>query len=119
MRALLALADVAYAEKHAEGMLANLTTKGLGGRPKAAERATECCMQLIELEQVDAVLEALLKASVNRIPKLALAATNAILAAVRDFGTPKVVPANVILKGGAVVRREGRQGSRCGEGHHG
>ena len=37
-------------------------------------------MQLIELEQVDAVLEALLKASVNRIPKLALAATNAILA---------------------------------------
>ena len=99
MRALLALADVAYAEKHAEGMLANLTTKGLGGRPKAAERATECCMQLIELEQVDAVLEALLKASVNRIPKLALAATNAILAAVRDFGTPKVVPANVILKG--------------------
>ena len=88
MRALLALADVAYAEKHAEGMLANLTTKGLGGRPKAAERATECCMQLIELEQVDAVLEALLKASVNRIPKLALAATNAILAAVRDFGTP-------------------------------
>lgn len=99
MRALLAIADVAYAERHAEGMLANLTTKGLGGRPKAAERATECCMQLIELEQVDAVLDALLKASVNRVPKLALAATNAILAAVRDFGTPKVVPANVILKG--------------------
>ena len=75
-------------------------------------------MQLIELEQVDAVLEALLKASVNRIPKLALAATNAILRRC-GFGTPKVVPPTSFEGVGAVVRREGRQGSRCGEGHHG
>jgi cytoskeleton-associated protein 5 len=99
VRAMLTIADVSYAEKVAEDMLGNLTTKGLGGRPKAAERATECCMLLIELEQCDAVLDALLKASLNRIPKLALAATNAVLMAVTSFGTPKVVPASAILKG--------------------
>ena len=84
VRAMLTIADVSYAEKVAEDMLGNLTTKGLGGRPKAAERATECCMLLIELEQCDAVLDALLKASLNRIPKLALAATNAVLMAGRS-----------------------------------
>ena len=99
VRAMLTIANVSYAEKVAEDMLENLTTKGLGGRPKAAERATECCMLLIELEQCDAVLDALLKASLNRIPKLALAATNAVLMAVTSFGTPKVVPASAILKG--------------------
>ena len=99
VRAFLTIADEGYAEKHAVGMLANLTTKGLGGRPKAVERATECCMLLIELEQVEVVLEALLKATLNRIPKLALAATNALLMAVKTFGTPKVVPAGAMLKG--------------------
>ena len=99
VRAFLTIADEGYAEKHAVGMLANLTTKGLGGRPKAVERATECCMLLIELEQVEVVLEALLKATLNRIPKLALAATNALLMAVKAFGTPKVVPAGAMLKG--------------------
>ena len=71
----------------------------MAARKEAAERATECCMLLIELEQCDAVLDALLKASLNRIPKLALAATNAVLMAVTSFGTPKVVPASAILKG--------------------
>lgn len=99
VRAFLTIADEEYAEKHAVGMLANLTTKGLGGRPKAVERATECCMLLIELEQVEVVLEALLKATLNRIPKLALAATNALLTAVKAFGTPKVIPAGAMLKG--------------------
>jgi cytoskeleton-associated protein 5 len=56
-------------------------------------------MLLIELEQVEVVLEALLKATLNRIPKLALAATNALLMAVKTFGTPKVVPAGAMLKG--------------------
>ena len=85
---------------------------------KAAERATECCMQLIELEQVDAVLEALLKASVNRIPKLALAATNAILAAC-GISARRKSSGQRHFEGLVPLFDAKDAGSRCGEGHHG
>ena len=97
--ALLGVADAEYAGKHAEGMLDNLTIKGLGGRARAVERATECCLLLIELEQGGVVIEALLRATGNKVPKIALAAANAVLAAVREFGTPKVIAPGAILKG--------------------
>jgi len=35
----------------------------------------------------------------NKVPKLALASTDALRAAVADFGTPKVIPPKPILKG--------------------
>lgn len=97
--ALLGVVDVEYAGKHSEGMLDHLTTKGLGGRTRAVERATECCLLLIELEQGEVVIEALLKATGNKVPKIALAAANAVLAAVREFGTPRVISPTAILKG--------------------
>ena len=97
--ALLTIADTSYADREGEAILAGVTTKGFGGRPRAQAAATECCMLLIELEQGEAVIDALLRATGHKVPKIALAATNAILGAVRDFGTPKVVPAASILKG--------------------
>jgi len=56
-------------------------------------------MLLIELEQAEAVLDVLLKTTGHKVPKVALAATSAILMAVQTFGTPKVVPPKAILKG--------------------
>lgn len=98
-RAFLTIADEEYAGRHAGDILASVAAKGLSGRPKAVERSTECCMLLIELEQAEAVLDMLLKVTMHKVPKVALAAANAVLMAVQTFGTPKVVPPNMILKG--------------------
>ena len=71
----------------------------MGGRPKTVDRATETCMLLLELECGDAVVDALLKGSSHKVPKLALACVEAMRISVKEFGTPAVVPPKPILKG--------------------
>ena len=80
-------------------MMANVVAKGMSGRPKTVERASETCMMLCELEASEAVVEALLKGSNHKVPKVVLACTQALTRAVESFGTPSVVPAKPILKG--------------------
>ena len=80
-------------------MMANVVAKGMNGRPKTVERATNTALLLCELEASDVVVDALLKGTTNKVPKLALAATDAIRAVVCEFGTPKVVNPKPILKG--------------------
>ena len=54
---------------------------------------------LCELEASEAVVEALLKGSNHKVPKVVLACTQALTRAVESFGTPSVIPAKPILKG--------------------
>ena len=76
-------------------------------------------MLLLELECGDAVVDALLKGSAHKVPKLALACVEALRISVKGIGTPAVVPPKPILEGNrAPVRLQGRQGSRRGEGSH-
>ena len=56
-------------------------------------------MLLLELECGDAVVDALLKGSSHKVPKLALACVEAMRISVKEFGTPAVVPPKPILKG--------------------
>lgn len=71
----------------------------MNARAKTVERATEVAMLLCELAAADVVVEALLKGTAHKVPKLALASTDALRLAVAEFGTPKVVPPKPILKG--------------------
>lgn len=60
-----------------------LASKCLKGKPATVGRATEACMLLIELEQQAAVVEPLLKAFTDKVPKVVLAAVDIILQAIR------------------------------------
>ena len=79
--------------------MANVVSKGMNGRAKTVERATEVCLVLCELEVADVVVEALLKGTQHKVPKLALASVEALLKCLSSFGTPTVIPAKPILKG--------------------
>ena len=79
--------------------MTNVVSKGMNGRPKTVERATETALLLCELAASDVVVEALLKGTTHKVPKLALASTDALRIAVAAFGTPKVIAPKPILKG--------------------
>ena len=79
--------------------MTNVVSKGMNGRPKTVERATETALLLCELAASDVVVEALLKGTAHKVPKLALASTDALRIAVAAFGTPKVIAPKPILKG--------------------
>ena len=100
MVAFLGVADEQYAKTHAAAIMANVAGKGLSGRAKTVERATEVSYVLCELEAGDIVAEALLKAAKHKVPKLALASIEALLSVTRAFGTgPGAIPPKPILKG--------------------
>lgn len=85
---------VAYLEKADEGLVARiagpvstvLAGKCLKGKPATVAKTGEACMLLIELEQEAAVVEAVLKAFGDKVPKVVLAAVDIILQAVSLFG---------------------------------
>ena len=60
-----------------------LASKCLKGKPATVGRAGEACLLLIELEQQEAVVESVLKAFADKVPKVVLAAVDIILQAVR------------------------------------
>ena len=53
--------------RHAAGIMSNVVAKGMNGRTKTVERATETAMLLCELAAPDAVVEALLKGTANKV----------------------------------------------------
>lgn len=63
-----------------------LASKCLKGKPATVGKAGEACMLLIELEQQAAVIEAVLKAFGDKVPKVVLAAVDIVLQAVRWVG---------------------------------
>lgn len=60
-----------------------LASKCLKGKPATIGKTAEACMLLIELEQQGAVLEAVLKAFGDKVPKVVQAAVDIVLQAVR------------------------------------
>lgn len=60
-----------------------LASKCLKGKPATVARTGEACLLLIELEQQAPVIEAILKAFGDKVPKVVLAAVDILLQAVR------------------------------------
>lgn len=79
--------------------MTNVVAKGMNGRPKTVERATEIVCLLCELAAADVVVEYLLKGTTHKVPKLVLACTEALRVTIASFGTPKVLPPKPVLKG--------------------
>jgi cytoskeleton-associated protein 5 len=99
VNAFLGIADADAARAHAGAVMAAVVAKGMSGRPKTVERATETCLLLCELECAEVVVAALVeKGTKHKVPKCALASTEALRAALASFGTG-VVPPKPILKG--------------------
>ena len=77
-----------------------LASKCLKGKPATVGRAGEACLLLIELEQQEAVLESVLKAFADKVPKVVLAAVDITLQAVRCVSAGcacRVVRARLLL----------------------
>lgn len=90
-----------------------LASKCLKGKPATLARTGEACLLLVELEQGAVVVESVLKAFSDKVPKVVLAAVDIILQAVRwvhaaQPGGPQGVAAQ---RGGQ------RQGWLGGGGH--
>lgn len=73
-------------------MSAVLASKCLKGKPATVGRAAEACLLLVELEQQAVVVEALLKAFTDKVPKVVLAAVDIVLQAIRWALKLKVPP---------------------------
>ena len=77
MNAFLGIADAECALARAGAVMAAVVAKGMSGRPKTVERATETCLLLCELECAEVVVAALVdKGTKHKVPKCALASTN-------------------------------------------
>ena len=100
VNAFLGIADADAARARAGAVMAAVVAKGMSGRPKTVERAMETCLLLCELECAEVVVAALVdKGTKHKVPKCALASTEALRATLAAFGTPGVVPPKPILKG--------------------
>ena len=100
VNAFLEIADADAARARAGAVMAAVVAKGMSGRPKTVQRATETCLLLCELECAEVVVAALVdKGTKHKVPKCALASTEALRATLAAFGTPGVVPPKPILKG--------------------
>ena len=58
VNAFLGIADADAARAHAGAVMAAVVAKGMSGRPKTVERATETCLLLCELECAEVVVAA-------------------------------------------------------------
>lgn len=63
-----------------------LASKCLKGKPATVARTGEACLLFVELEQQAVVVEAVLKAFSDKVPKVVLAAVDIILQVVRCAG---------------------------------
>lgn len=90
--AYLEKADEALAARIAGPAAAVLASKCLKGKPATVAKTGEACMLLIELEQQAVVIEAVLKAFGDKVPKVVLAAVDIIAQAVSSFGAKTLDP---------------------------
>ena len=81
-----------------------LASKCLKGKPATVAKTGEACMLLIELEQQAVVVEAVLKAFADKVPKVVLAAVDIVAQAVRWV---------LALKGAATACAAGAAGAAC------
>ncbi|BBG92843.1 ARM repeat superfamily protein [Prunus dulcis] len=94
--AFLRAAD-ADAGRYGKEVCDAIVAKCLTGRPKTVEKAQAAFMLWIELEAVDAFLDAMEKAIKNKVSKAVVPAIDVMFQALSEFGA-KVVPPKRILK---------------------
>ncbi|KAM2730989.1 hypothetical protein EV1_002177 [Malus domestica] len=94
--AFLRAAD-ADAGRFAKEVCDAIVAKCLTGRPKTVEKAQAAFMLWVELEAVDAFLDAMEKAIKNKVSKAVVPAIDVMFQALSEFGA-KVVPPKRILK---------------------
>ncbi|KAI5572013.1 hypothetical protein BDE02_11G133800 [Populus trichocarpa] len=94
--AFLRAAD-ADAGRYAKEVCDAIVAKCLTGRPKTVEKAQAAFMLWVELEAVEAFLDAMEKAIKNKVSKAVVPAIDVMFQALSEFGA-KVVPPKRILK---------------------
>ncbi|KAM7500819.1 hypothetical protein LguiA_025233 [Lonicera macranthoides] len=94
--AYLRAADV-DAGRYAKEVCDTIVAKCLTGRPKTVEKAQAVFMLWLELEAVDAFLDAMEKAIKNKVAKAVVPAIDVMFQALSEFGS-KIVPPKRILK---------------------
>ncbi|KAI9124426.1 hypothetical protein K1719_004348 [Acacia pycnantha] len=94
--AYLRAAD-ADAGRYAKEVCDAIVAKCLTGRPKTVEKAQASFMLWIELEAVDAFLDAMEKAIKNKVAKAVVPAIDVMFQALSEFGA-KILPPKRILK---------------------
>lgn len=94
--AFLRAAD-ADAARYAKEICDAIVAKCLTGRTKTVEKAQSAFMLWVELEAVDAFLDAMEKAIKNKVAKAVVPAVDVMFQALSDFGA-KIVPPKRILK---------------------
>ncbi|RZB44582.1 protein MOR1-like isoform X3 [Glycine soja] len=94
--AYLRAAD-ADAARYGKEVCDAVVAKCLTGRPKTVEKAQAVFLLWIELEAVDAFLDAMEKAIKNKVAKAVVPAIDVMFQALSDFGA-KIVPPKRILK---------------------
>ncbi|KAL6766815.1 TOG1 [Auxenochlorella protothecoides x Auxenochlorella symbiontica] len=94
--AWLAKADVQQASRLASSVCSAIGAKSLKARPFTVAKAAEACYLLVELEQQESVVESAIKASGDKVPKVAVAALDILKNAVSLFGTKVVDPKPII-----------------------
>ncbi|XAR66434.1 hypothetical protein NMG60_11012669 [Bertholletia excelsa] len=94
--AFLKAAD-ADAGRYAKEVCDAIVAKCLTGRPKTVEKSQMVFMLWVELEAVDAFLDAMEKAIKNKVAKAVVPAIDVMFQALSEFGS-KIVPPKRILK---------------------
>ncbi|KAG6392223.1 hypothetical protein SASPL_146436 [Salvia splendens] len=94
--AFLKAAD-ADAGRYAKEVCDAIVTKCLTGRPKTVEKAQISFMLWVELEAVEAFLDAMEKGIKNKVAKAVVPAIDVMFQALSEFGS-KIVPPKRILK---------------------
>lgn len=78
-------------------MCSAIASKCLKARPATAGKAADACLLLAELGQAGEMVEAVMRAFGDKVPKVAAAAVDVVARAVGDFGA-KVVDPKPVLK---------------------
>ncbi|KAF3432700.1 hypothetical protein FNV43_RR23802 [Rhamnella rubrinervis] len=99
LEALIAYLRAADADagRYAKEVCDAVVAKCLTGRPKTVEKAQAIFMLWVELEAVDAFLDAMEKAIKNKVAKAVVPAIDVMFQALSEFGS-KIIPPKRILK---------------------
>lgn len=76
--------------------MSTLASKCLKARPATVAKASDACLLFIELEQSMVVIDALIVAFDDKVPKTVIAALDVVIRAVNEFGAKGVDPKFII-----------------------
>lgn len=96
--AWLKKADESQASRIVSSVCSTIAVKCLKARPGTVAKATEACLLFIELEEQASVIESILKALSDKVPKVVAAALEILFRAVAEFGTTKVIDPKPLFK---------------------